>query len=104
MPQNFAGRRLAESGQNAQQRGFAAAGGAEQGYDFSRLDVEIDGSNHFNAIPIGLVVEFFDSVGADDGLGHGNDGIGHGFWTPARNEVSGVRCQVSGVRKTIFET
>jgi len=25
---------------------------------FPRLDVEIDGSNHFNAIPIGLVVEF----------------------------------------------
>jgi hypothetical protein len=54
MPQNLARRRLAESGQNPQQRGLAAAGGAEQGDNFPRLYVEIDGSDDFNAIPIRL--------------------------------------------------
>jgi hypothetical protein len=69
MPENLARRRLAESGQNPQQRGLAAAGGAEQGNNFARLYIEIDGRNNFNAIPIRLLVEFFDSAGANNGVG-----------------------------------
>ncbi len=69
MPQDLARRWLAESGQNPQQRGLAAAGGTKQGDDFSRLYIEIDGRNDFNAIPIRLQVELLDSVGANNGVG-----------------------------------
>jgi hypothetical protein len=41
--------------------------GAQQ---FSRLYVEIDGRDNFNAVPIGLDVKLFDRLGANDGLAH----------------------------------
>jgi len=69
VPQNFAGRWLAEAGQNAQKRGFAAARGTEQRNNLAGLYIQIDGRNNFNAIPIRLQVELFYGLGANDGLG-----------------------------------
>ncbi len=91
MPQDRTRRRRTESGQNPQQRGLTAAGGTEQGNDFAGLHVKIDGRNNFNAIPIRLLVELFDSLGANDGI----DGLGHGIvlQRETRSQVAGPRSQ-----------
>ena len=67
VPQHVSGRRLAEPGKHAQQRGFSAAGRTEQGNDLAGFDFEIVGRDDFNAAPVRLDVELLDSLGANDG-------------------------------------
>jgi hypothetical protein len=70
----LAGRGRRQTGENVEHRGFAAAGGTDNHKKFARCDVEIDGLERFDHVPIGCSVMFGEStqrqrlasIGGDD--------------------------------------
>jgi hypothetical protein len=71
VPEDFSRRWFRESAQNAEESRLAATRGAEQGYDFSCLDREVDGRDDLYAIAVGLGVELLNSARLDDRIAHG---------------------------------
>src|SRR5690242_12949594 len=69
MPKNRAGAGGRESGEHAKQRGFSAAGGAEQRDDLPGVDGEVRGGNYLDAAAVRLRVKFFEFPRFDDGRG-----------------------------------
>src|SRR5262249_22402028 len=70
VPREFAGGRLRKAGHDAQQRGFAAAGGSEQRDDFAGLDGEIGHPDDLNTCAVGLRIRLLDADGLDDRFAH----------------------------------
>src|SRR5216683_2303598 len=69
VPVNGAGAGGRETGQHSKQCGFAAAGGAEQGDDLTRVHGEISRSYNLDAAAVGLRVGFLQLARFDDGSG-----------------------------------
>ena len=90
VPQHFTGGGLTESAENAQQRGLSASGRTEQSNDFAGFNIKVDGRDYFNAAAVGLELELFYSLRANDGVGHEVRVSG------LTSQVLGLRCQVLG--------
>ncbi len=78
VPVDLPARRARQAGKHAEHGGFARAGGAEQGDDFSGDNGQVGGRNHLDAILAGLRVVLLDLFGANDRLGGARDGFAIG--------------------------
>src|SRR6266481_1569305 len=66
VPEDAAGGRRSKTRQHAQQGRLAAARGAEERDDLTRIDGEVCSRDHLDAAAVGLGVKFFKLVGLDD--------------------------------------
>src|SRR5262249_41277920 len=56
-----------QAGQDAEEGGLAGAGGPEHGHHLVRLDGEVGGGDHLDAVSVRTLEELLDRAGLDDG-------------------------------------